>query len=253
MNNPIMENNVDEIIVGEVYDIVGSKRKQYLIKYDCKNDQLGKPGPLFTGYLFPIGNKEYLWCETFERSLLNVKWHICNLEFGNVRHNKLTDELTKKKITIWGQSTPVSPKKRIMIGCLDVEDKTIYYSVRWNQDMSEVKIESLLLQKPKNGFLEERWLFSDDGCWLTANFSVLEPEEAFTRVFFHIDDKYPQGVSLPVFGEATENSMFDAGCFVNHLDLGPLYLDKSPESDKTVNVYRLNDIYKILAKMAVGK
>ena len=253
LNNPIMENNKDEIIVGEVYDMDDSESKQYLRTYDCKNDQLGKSGPLFTGYLFPIGNKEYLWCETFEKSLSNVKWHICNLELGNVRHNKLTDELTKKKIATWGQSTPVSPKKRMMIGCLDVEDKTVYFSVRWNHDMSEVKIEPLILQKPQNGFLEERWLFSDDGCWLTANFSVLEPKEAYTRVFFNIDDKYPQGVSLPVFGEATENIMFDAGCFVNHSDLGPLYLDKSPESDEIVNVYRLNDVYKVLANMAIGK
>ncbi|NLD93591.1 MAG: hypothetical protein GX639_13100 [Fibrobacter sp.] len=252
VNNPIMENNNDEIIVGEVYDHIGNNSIQYLIGYDCKNDKLGERGKSFNGFIFPIGNKEYLYCETIEGSMSDVRWHICDLEL-NIRHNKLTDELTKKKIATWGQSTPVSPKKRMMIGCLDVEDKTVYFSVRWNNDMSDVRIEPLLLQKPQNGFLERRWLFSDDGCWLTANFSVLEPKEAYTRIFFNIDDKYPQGVSLPVFGEATENIMFDAGCFVNHSDLGPLYLDKSPESDEVVNVYRLNDVYKVLANMAIGK
>jgi len=247
--NTMMLDSKNEIILGRVLDLDGEndESKKYLISYDCKNDSLGKPGKPFKGYPFYIGNNEFLWCETFG-SMDKVQWHICDVNLENIRHNKLTDELTKKQITVWGATTPISPKKRIMIGGIEVNNEMTYFSIRWNPDMSEAKIEPLLLQIPQNGGLEHGWYFSEDGSWLTATFTTFFQEKKQTIVFFHISDIYPQGISMPVFGE--ETYYLKDGCFLNHSELGPLYLDRSPLNENVLNVYKLNDVLKVLAGSA---
>lgn len=84
------------------------------------------------------------------------------------RYNKLTEALTEKQIAIWGPVTPVCPVKRIMVGGKEAGNDLTYFSIRWNQDMSEVKIKPLVLQIPQNGWFESGWYFSEDGNWLTA-------------------------------------------------------------------------------------
>jgi hypothetical protein len=114
--------------------------------------------------------------------------------------------------------------------------------------MSEVKIEPLILQIPPNGGFEDVWQFSDDGEWLSATYWELHPVEKQTIVFFSVNDKFPQGISMPVFGE--ETYFQKNGCFLNHSELGPLYLDRSPLNENALNIYKLNDVYKVLANTA---
>ena len=245
----IMVDNENEIIRGQVFDLTGGRgrSKTYLVSYNCKNDLLGEPGKPYKGFLFYLGRGEFLWCETLG-AMDTVQWHVCDTNLENIRHNRLTEELTKRQITMNGNATPHSPKKKMMVACKEINDTMTYFSVRWNEDMSEVKIEPLILQIPQNGGMERWWHFSEDGNWLIATFWEFTPEEKQTIVFFHIDDKYPQGISLPVFGEETYYKK--QGCFVNHSDLGPLYLDWSPDHANTLLVYRLNDVLKVLAGKA---
>jgi hypothetical protein len=256
--NTIMVDNKNEIILGEVLDLqdeTGSSdgnSRVYLITYDCKNGKLGKPGKSFKGYFFYLGDNTILWCESLGKNTASseVKWHLCDLSLENLRHNKLTDELTKKQIKAWDPTTPISIKKRMMLGAIDSNHVSTYYSIRWNQEMTEVKIEPLVLQMPPNGHFKSGWSFSDDGSWLTATVATYQPKETKKIVFFSINDSFPQGISPPVFGEETYYEK--TGAFVNHSELGPLYLDISPQFHNALLVYKLNDALKILKdKMGV--
>jgi hypothetical protein len=251
--NTIMTDNKNEIILGQVLDLqdeTGSSdgnSRLYLISYDCKNDKLGKPGKPFEGFLFYLGENTILWCESLGQNTATseVKWHLCDLNLENIKHNKLTDELTKKQMKVWGNSTPISSKKRIMVSVIYNKDlSSNYFSIRWNKEMTEAKIEPLILQIPPNGHFKRGWHFSNDGSWLATTFTTYQPKETKKIVFFSINDSFPQGISPPIFGE--ETYYLKTGAFVNHSELGPLYLDISPKFHNALLVYKLSDALKIL-------
>lgn len=237
----------NEIILGEVIDY--QLHTVTLVKYDCKNDLLGKPSKAFEGAYYFFRENQLLWCETLE-SVHKVKWHLCDFDFENLQYNKLTDELTKKQIMAFEYGNPISVRNRIILGSIEIKAQETYYSIRWNREMTEVKIEPLVLQIPPNGWFESLWFFSDDGLWLAATFTNAQSQER-RIVFFSVNDSYPQGLSAPIFGEGT---LYEKdGAFVNHSELGPLYLDRSPKFENALLVYKLNDALKILREKEGGK
>ena len=246
-----MIDNKNEIILGEVGDLTGNDGKStvYLRTFDCKNDLLSKPGKPFDGSIYFFGENQFLWCESND-SVHKVKWHLCDYNFENIKHNALTEELTKKQLSAWEYGEPISIKKKFMIGSIQNKDQETYFSIRWNTDFTEAKIEPLVLQIPPNGWFESLWYFSDDGSWLRATFTNAQTQEK-RIVFFSVNDSFPQGISPPIFGEETYYQK--DGAFVNHSELGPLYLDRSPKFENALLVYKLNDALKILQEKAGGK
>jgi len=79
--------------------------------------------------------------------------------------------------------------------------------------------------------------------WICVNFETNTKEKP-QLVFYHIDSKYPLGISPPVFapGGDTKN-----GCFVNHSKLGMVYLDFGTGYNLTM-IYKMNDLLPIIAE-----
>ena len=70
-------------------------------------------------------------------------------------------------------------------------------------------------------------------------------------IIYHVNDKYPQGLSLPVMcGFSSEGS---PGAFMQHEEWGPCYVEQDMEYDDKLFVYKLNEGLELLARQAVNK
>jgi hypothetical protein len=153
----------------------------------------------------------------------------------------LTDELTDKQLQYNYHQKTYSFIKNILIGKLKVDDLMEPFSIRWNPEKSEIKIEPLLLQCPKPDVFYENWEFSLDGNWCMNK--VLQKSSGNRLiVFYKVDNAFPNGLSTPIYGGLTSEG--NKGCFINHDVLGPLYLDIPPSGDPVI--YKLNQIPELL-------
>lgn len=181
------------------------------------------------------------------------KWYLADLSikgFINWRTNKLTDSLTSKAFIAEDLThhNCVNSQHRMIVGHYDIGEREFNGVARWNKDFDSVAIEPLIMQCPPNySFGQMDWLFSPDGNWLAAVAEEYLPEtnskDDPQLVFYHIDPKYPQGISPPVFG--TKGDTRD-GCFVNHSKLGMVYLDFGTGYNMTM-LYKMSDLLPIIA------
>jgi hypothetical protein len=169
---------------------------------------------------------------------INTKWYIADLTiqgFTNFRSNQLTDSLTKKLFQSddGTRSRPFHSGNRMLIGEMEVANKTILSVVRWDTAFDNVRIEPLIMQCPAvYSFSSQNWTFSLDGKWLyttawKSQYSPMDDENEL--VFYHVDPRYPQG------------------CFVDHSRWGMVFIDVQPGGNMVL-VYKMSDLLPVIAK-----
>jgi hypothetical protein len=184
-----------------------------------------------------------------------IKWFLADITidgFSNLTTNNLTEELSKKqfKCSTWKRANPYSNK--ILLGRISKDDTVIPTVALWEKNYEDVKIEPLLLQCPQEYIFDNcNWTFSLDGKWIcniaqeTGYSGLQEPE----LVFFHVDPKYPQKISPPVFALKNNFSPKEGqdiiGCFVEHSVYGMLFLDFILDSN-SVFIYKMQDALPII-------
>jgi hypothetical protein len=98
-------------------------------------------------------------------------------------------------------------------------------------------------------FSDANWTFSLDGHWLfTTAQKVYRQTGQFDDpelIFYHVDPKYPQGISPPVFAGKTGENVY--GCFIDHAKLGMVFLDIQTGYNLAL-VYKMSDMLPIIAK-----
>ena len=138
-----------------------------------------------------------------------------------------------------------------MFGTSRPMGKLTFFTVVWDEELEDVKIEPIILQKPKNTKLHERVEFSSDGSWMktvarTDKGQFLNPPEL---VIYHVGDMYPQHLSMPILcGYAKEGN---DGAFMNHSEWGPCYVELDFEFKNKLFIYKLNNGLKLLAEQAM--
>jgi hypothetical protein len=157
--------------------------------------------------------------------------------------DNLTKELTKNQIQYRAHQRAYNFGRNIIIGDIKSEP----FSIRWNSDKTDIKIEPIILQRPKPDMFLESWEFSLDGDWCMnkciRNWNT--EKEYISIVFYKVDNAFPNGLSMPIYGGLTSED--NKGCFINHDALGPLYLDIPPSGDPVI--YKLNQIPELLKGM----
>jgi hypothetical protein len=157
--------------------------------------------------------------------------------------DELTKVLTEKQFRYRSDRKAFSFDKRIIIG-MGIGSLLQPFSVRWNPEKTDIKIEPIILQCPKPDIFGENWEISPDGNWCinkaTRNWDTKNEYEAI--VFYKVDNAFPNGLSTPIYGGLTSED--NKGCFINHDVLGPLYLDIPPSGDPVI--YKLNQIPELL-------
>ena len=71
------------------------------------------------------------------------------------------------------------------------------------------------------------------------------------RAFFHLDDRYPNGISMAIIAEDYENDQWDYSAFVEHPVYGPCFAQEwhKKERGKDVLYLRLYRMDGVLAEI----
>ncbi|MCP4134986.1 MAG: hypothetical protein GY754_28690 [bacterium] len=231
--------------------------KTYLL-YDLLTDTDVFTSPEYDGVMFPLSSSLLLYCEFYEKfGKSMLKWQVVDTHFNKQKDNKLTKRLTKMQIYVWAHSKTFHFNKRMMFGTgknpLD-KYSLIYYTIRWDEKLEDIKIEPIILQLPKKekGRLGADFVLSHDGNWVKT---VLKPHEEGiipdTLIFYHASGIYPQGLSMPITGGYTNRD--NPGAFMDHEEWGPCYVEMDPDVPGKLFIYKLNQGMDILRDAVVGE
>jgi hypothetical protein len=229
----------------------------WYVLYDLLNDTAIYKSPIFNGSIAPFAKDTMLFIESIRDSNKNYigqNWQIADFHLNKYPDNELITQLNKNKIQIrLDHSNRISLNKQIMIARqrlpLNFNNSLFDCSIRWKPDFTEIKIEPLTIQIPKNYFFSDYMKFSGDGNWLK---STVIPENNLDRseiVFLQTNNAYPQGLSFPIIGGIT--GTHTPGAFVNHTTLGPLYIEKDEKHPTVLLIYKLNDGLEYLKKIGI--
>jgi hypothetical protein len=204
--------------------------------------------PLMRGILYPIGNNLFLYQE-YSNAGTTFKWYISGLDINEKKENKLTRKLTKLQIDTWSEAKTIHIGKRMMLGESHRLDKAEFFSVCWDEDFEDAKIELIISQIPDGGLLNNLFSFSFDGNWVksTIEFGKI-PTDTPRLVIYPVGSIYPQGVGMPIICGITHDS--SPGAFMDHEKWGTCYVEQDRDYDDILFVYKLNEGMKILAEHA---
>ena len=141
------------------------------------------------------------------------------------------------------------------------EDPYKLLKIDWDEDYSNLQVtdlDYLFRDFYKKGYAVSNIIISSDGSWVTAtitDYSDYNPYDVNnhftkTRVFFHIDNKYLNGISMPVFSddrETMESTNNDEGAFVQHHVYGMCYAQEwHKEKEIYLRLYKMDDVLKVI-------
>jgi hypothetical protein len=144
----------------------------------------------------------------------------------------------KRLLFAWSYIDRMGPTQRVI--------------ARWDENLDNVSINPLLLQMrdTKTVLYEGPYHISGNGNWLKGKRFYPQTQPNFEElVVYHLQDYYPQGMSMPVSLGYTNN---DPGAFFNHGTLGPCYIEQPLARDGILLIYKLNDAVEILKRQALS-
>ena len=107
---------------------------------------------------------------------------------------------------------------------------------------------------PENKRFDEVITISANAQWATTlvgGYSGLHNEDLYKRAFFHLDARYPNGISMPVLSANYDKFHSDRGTFVEHPVHGWCYADEiwAKEKEKNKQYLRLYKMSDVLAEI----
>ncbi len=224
------------------------KRKTVYFVYDVANgvkafDDSENPSSLT---LFPVDENSFIGVDgVVLNGVVKFNWGQISFTergFHPISENELTRFLSKKNIDMRLLTRSFSFEKGICIGTAIPGEMQMV--IQWKNGFKDIRISPLVIQCPNSLHFGDVWEFSLDGRWLAAR-PEIPNADVCQLLLYHVDEKYPQGISPPIYGGTTPKN--GRGCFVNHSSLGPLYVDVSFRPPALL-VYKMNDVSKMLVK-----
>ncbi len=216
-------------------------------------------------YQIPTGNPgEFYACTYFTdeeiRSPRSV-WHLITVDekgYSLPQYTGLTKAMSEKNftLTLWYKDTKRwDLKKRFIIGDIQLpfngSNGDIPTLMRWDEEMEDISFTPIAPLVPEGYRIFKSWIVSPNGEWARAIIKSNDfKDKTYYTCFFHMDTKYPTGMSLGVMGTSSYKGL---GIFVEHETLGTLYIDKSPDYSNEITVYKMNDFFPALAEVVKQK
>jgi hypothetical protein len=206
--------------------------------YDVENDSIiFKSEKMTGGILYPIGSNKILyqkWNDT-----LPTEWYFCDNTLKETTRNKFIDKLNQLDISAWPFSMNYECGR--MVGF--IMSKSALVSICWKSDYSDFSVMPFTFHEPKGRSVRTVFEISPDGKWVKGG-SI--PDGGSDReeqiLFYHVDNKYPSQLSLPIHGTSTNIDMKKTSVFVETKEYGPVYLDISRGIEGLVYMYKMNDV-----------
>jgi len=260
-SNPIILDGEEGLIafpyLGEIDDLGSGRILSYFILYNYKEDRIigGRHGETeeLRELCVPIDFENIITCNRRRRPLT------ADIYLYNWRTGKRTDNNLTKKLSALGKTGILidfninyNYKKRFLFTKVDVKPRiySITVKVTWEEGFEDVKVIPLdyLLPSPRDKHWLNHIFLSPDGEWATCfigGYDGLRKESLEKRVFFHLNERYPNGISMPIFTDGYFDYHWDWGSFVKHPIHGMSFVE-----DVTVNQNGRGQQYLRLYKMS---
>ncbi|MDR2662815.1 MAG: hypothetical protein LBC31_07455 [Treponema sp.] len=227
-------------------------RMLYNYKTDTFLEERRSEGTMF--YLdYPLTNTTCLAHSGFHNRELQkrvVDFFVYDWRKDQVLRNAFTESLTNANIystTIFQSlARNIHFKARTMFteGDFGYENQPPLKIV-WNEDYSETTITPISYLLPAGLWFDD-FLFSSGGSWVetqVGGFRGLHRELLYKRAFFHLDARYPNGISMPIFTEDYLDGKTDYGSFVEHPVYGTCFAEEWYKGRQLyLRLYKMSDV-----------
>ena len=170
---------------------------------------------------------------------LRANHFIYDWKTGTRTENELTKKMNELRLTVFC----INMAKRFCIA----EDNTTrtFIKMDWDENYENINVVPLEVLLPE-GKRNMGFLLSSNGEWA---FSMIRPyeglygERLYKRAFYHIDSRYPGGISHPVIPDNYTDVSVEWGVFVNHPVYGMCYaVEHQDEYRQYLRLYRMDDV-----------
>jgi hypothetical protein len=226
----------DEGLLAFVYyrNGYGENKRKYVL-YNYKKDMLLDDDPedidvYYVGFLET--NSLLALTETFENEKWVVDYFLYDWKTGKKTENNLTKKLTELAM-IEIDCRPVgnvNTKNRFLIA--ESEALGGHVKINWDEDFKDVTVTPINVLIPKDKYYSE-FTISSGGEWahsLVGGYQGLYEERLYKHAYYHIDDRYPGGISPPVLMDYTEYHP-PYGVFIEHPVHGMCYAIEHHEEE----------------------
>jgi hypothetical protein len=251
-SNPILLDGSEGLMIFPYYWIDGySGRNNLFVVYNYKTDkiiveirveedmrlqyQLDSENLIAFTRQYPLPKKDYIY----------------NWRTGERTENELTKTTTKidAGLTLRPPAN-LNINKRFLFSDIGTFQKPSHGKITWEEGFTDVKVVPIGYLIPKDKWFNDFFL-SSDGQWATcfiSGYSGLFNESLEKRVFFHLDDRYPNGISMPVFADGYYQYHWEQGAFVRHPVHGMCFAEER-EDEKERRYLRLHKMSDVLAEI----
>jgi hypothetical protein len=214
---------------------------------------------------------DFLWALDHERVLVKdfsqsypyrkdkgfVDFYIYNRKTGEKIRNKFTDMVKNLQVrtrNLSEQHGAMSWGRRYLIGDLQAEGYDGHFKISWNEDFSEVEVlpvREILRQQLRNqNYIVTSFVLSPGGEWAKGHlmgYRGLYKGYLYNTVFYHMDAKYPGGMSMPILSEEYEDDDEPEGVFVNHPEYGMCFAQEWHKKEEGkdqlyLRLYKMSDV-----------
>lgn len=179
-------------------------------------------------------DKQYVLGYKWKSAETPFSWDVFFFDWRTyeIVRNDLTETMNQMGITPWHKS--INLERRYLFASIETQDYyqgefsylriKRFYKISWDENYSNITINDI-------SYMFEGWWqkpgiisidISPDGSWVSATILDLNINPGngtgyYKRMFFHVDDKYPDGISMPVFAYGYETTAGIKGtAFVDH-------------------------------------
>ncbi len=229
--------------------VIYNYKKDVIVFESEENSNIGLFRPL---------DREWILSKTFiDGKILGIDIYLYNWKTREVKRNKLTDILTSLQFVSasYGYGYDINLKKRYIVSDSSSLNKQV--KIDWNEDFSEVTsypIEHLI---PSGKYYSDFMYFSNDGEWATTQiggYKGILGERLQKRVFFHMHNIYPGGMSIAILSEGYEELSPNWGSFFNHPEYGMCYAKEHYVEDQLyLRIYKMSDVKAEIERQLLEK
>jgi hypothetical protein len=229
--DPVLLDSAEGIVYLSYYSENNHTIKYFL--YNYKSDQVifenDDKDKIYFSMEYPLNNTTTMCLSSYNESGgREFDFFLYDWKKQEIIRNEFTDAV--RKLDLYSISITngnnINMKKRIIFASVRPSPQKL--KISWNEDYSDTSVIPINYLIPNRYWFCD-FRFSEDGQWgesMIGGFHGLYGEYLYKRAFFHLDDRYPNGISIPVYADDYMEFATDYGSFVEHPVYGTCFAEE---------------------------